>query len=165
LRVDRLWTPWRRAFVEGSKGSADECFLCAGPASNDDRGHLILFRGEFAFVLMNLYPYNSGHLLIAPYEHTGDLAGLEPSIATETMRLTQRAVQVLRRAYSPDAFNVGLNLGQAAGAGVPDHLHVHVVPRWNGDTNFMPVLGATKVLPETLDQTYDRLQPLFGDGA
>ncbi len=112
-------------------------------------------------MLLNLYPYNSGHLMVAPYVHTGDLARLERDVAAEMMHVTQRCVAVLERAYAPEAFNVGLNLGKPAGAGLPDHLHVHVVPRWNGDTNFMPVVANTKVLPESLDQTYDRLEPLF----
>jgi ATP adenylyltransferase len=159
--VERLWTPWRRAFVEGGERRSGECFLCAIPAEHDDRANLLLLRGAGAYVLMNLYPYNNGHLLIAPYLHHGDLATLEPGIAAEVMTLTQRSVDVLQRAYRPDAFNVGMNLGQAAGAGAPDHLHMHAVPRWNGDTSFMPVLGDTKVLPETLEETYERLRPLF----
>jgi ATP adenylyltransferase len=160
--MERLWTPWRRAYIEGAADPvAAGCFLCAAPAAHDDRANLILVRTELAYVIMNKYPYNSGHLLIAPYVHTGDLAGLEPDIASALMVLTQRCVGVLQQAYSPEAFNVGMNLGRPAGAGVPDHLHVHVVPRWTGDTNFMPVTGGTKVLPETLDQTYDRLAPLF----
>jgi ATP adenylyltransferase len=118
-------------------------------------------RGEQAYALLNLYPYNSGHLMVAPYLHTGDLATLDPAIAQELMRLTQRCVDVVQRAYHPEGFNVGMNLGKPAGAGLPDHLHIHVVPRWTGDTNFMPVVGETKVLPESLDQTYDRLEPLF----
>jgi ATP adenylyltransferase len=113
------------------------------------------------FVLLNLYPYNSGHLMVAPYAHTGDLARLETPVASDLMSVTQRSVEALQQAYTPQAFNVGMNLGRAAGAGVPDHLHMHVVPRWNGDTNFMPIVGETKVLPETLDQTYDRLAPHF----
>jgi ATP adenylyltransferase len=163
--MERLWTPWRAAFVEGAKAadtaSADACFLCAKPAEHDDRANLILFRSTSAYVLMNLYPYNNGHLLVAPYAHTGDFARLETSAAQDVQALTQRCVDVLQRAYGPDGFNVGMNLGKAAGAGVPDHLHTHVVPRWSGDTNFMPVLGQTKVLPETLDHSYDRLKPLF----
>src|SRR5437762_1635284 len=163
--VERLWTPWRRAFVEsaGGAGPAPACFLCdiasADPAR--DREHLLIHRGERAIALLNRYPYNNGHLLIAPREHTGDYARLEPTAASALTALTQRAVAALERAYRPDAFNVGMNLGRAAGAGLPDHLHVHVVPRWAGDTNFMPVVGNTKVLPETLDQTYERLLPLF----
>jgi ATP adenylyltransferase len=157
--VERLWTPWRKAFVEG--GGDLTCFLCAKPAEEDDTQNYILYRAENVFVVLNRYPYNSGHLMVAPYAHTGDFAGLDASVATDLIHVTQRSVAILRRAYQPDAFNVGMNLGRTAGAGVPDHLHVHVVPRWNGDTNFMPVVGETKVMPESLDQTYDRLAPLF----
>jgi ATP adenylyltransferase len=161
--MERLWTPWRAAFVEGSQATSGDaaCFLCTKAAEHDDRANLILYRSPSAYVLMNLYPYNNGHLLVAPYAHTGDFAGLEAAIAQDMLELTQRCVGVLQRAYSPDAFNVGMNLGKAAGAGVPDHLHTHVVPRWSGDTNFMPVLAQTKVLPESLEHSYDRLEPLF----
>jgi ATP adenylyltransferase len=160
--VERLWTPWRRAFIESAADdSAPGCFLCTHAASHDDRANLVLQRAARVYVLMNLYPYNSGHLMIAPYEHTGDLAGLDAVTAAELMHVTQRAVGVLTDEYRPHAFNVGMNLGRVAGAGVPDHLHIHVVPRWNGDTNFMPITANTKVLPESLDQTYDRLEPRF----
>jgi ATP adenylyltransferase len=163
--VQRLWTPWRRAFVEGSVPSpasgGPACFLCATPAAQDDRAALIVYRGPSVFVLLNLYPYNSGHLLVAPYEHTADLAGLDSMVASELMHVVQRSVGVLEQVYRPEACNLGVNLGKPAGAGVPDHLHVHIVPRWNGDTNFMPVIAGTKVLPETLDQTYARLAPAF----
>jgi ATP adenylyltransferase len=161
--MERLWTPWRRAFIEGATANTHSgCFLCTKPAEHDDRANLILWRGERAYVLLNLYPYNSGHLMIAPYAHTGDLATLDSATAQEIMALTQRCVGVLQQAYRPAGFNIGMNLGMPAGAGVPDHLHVHVVPRWAGDTNFMPIVAGTKVLPETLDQTYARLAPLFG---
>jgi ATP adenylyltransferase len=160
--VERLWTPWRRAFVEGAGERSEECFLCKKAAEHDDKRNLILWRGKTVFVLLNLYPYNSGHLMVAPYLHTGDLASLDAGIASEMMHVTQRSVAALQRAYAPDAFNLGMNLGRSAGAGVPDHLHIHVVPRWDGDTNFMPVTSDTKVLPETLDQTYARLAPYFG---
>jgi ATP adenylyltransferase len=160
--VERLWTPWRRAFVEsGDKRQDEGCFLCAKAAEHEDRQNLILARREHVFVLLNLYPYNSGHVMVVPYDHTGDFVGLDLATATDIMVTTQQAVDVLERAYRPDAFNIGLNLGKPAGAGLPDHLHVHVVPRWNGDTNFMPVIAGTKVLPESLDQTYERLEPLF----
>ncbi len=164
--MDRLWTPWRRAFVESAgttENGAGACFLCQKPAESPeaDRDNLVLFRGDRAFVLLNLYPYNSGHLMIAPYEHTGDYPGLSPETAHEMTALTQRCVAILTEAYRPEAFNIGMNLGRPAGAGLPDHLHIHVVPRWNGDTNFMPVIGNTKVLPERLEQTYDRLAPYF----
>jgi ATP adenylyltransferase len=162
--MERLWTPWRRAYIEGTsddqKGD-DACFLCLGAATTDDRAKLILFRGDSAFLLLNLYPYNTGHLMIAPFAHVGELAALDTAIAEEMMRLTQRSVDVLGRAYRPHGFNVGMNLGRPAGAGVPDHLHIHVVPRWTGDTNFMPIVADTKVLPESLEQTYERLEPYF----
>jgi ATP adenylyltransferase len=161
LGVERLWTPWRREFIEGIDKRAGECFLCTVPSEHDDRGNLLLFRGERVFVVLNRYPYNSGHLMVAPYAHTGDLPTLESPTADELMHVTQESVDVLQRGYRPDGFNIGMNLGRVAGAGLPDHLHVHVVPRWGGDTNFMPVVAETKVLPESLDQTYDRLEPLF----
>jgi ATP adenylyltransferase len=162
--VDRLWTPWRRAFVEGAADTRsynDECFLCAAPAQHDDTANLIVMRSKSVFVLLNLYPYNTGHLLIVPYIHEGDLARLDPDIASEMMAITQRSVDVVHQVYKPDGFNVGMNLGKSAGAGVPDHLHIHLVPRWNGDTNFMPIVADTKVLPESLSETYARLQPVF----
>lgn len=167
-RLERLWTPWRLVFIEQASAPAaapaePACFLCAKPAEppERDRANLVLYRGERAYVLLNLYPYNAGHLMVAPYGHLGDLPALPAPEAAEVWALTRQAVAVLTTAYRPQGFNVGLNLGTAAGAGVPGHLHVHVVPRWHGDTNFMPVVGHVKVLPETLEQTYDRLRPLF----
>jgi ATP adenylyltransferase len=160
--VDRLWTPWRRAYIEGTNNRAKDCFLCSiAQHAEHDRRNLVLLRADSVFVLLNLYPYNSGHLMVAPYAHTGELVGLDPDVAAEMMHVTQRSVDALQRAYNPDAFNIGLNLGRAAGAGVPDHLHVHIVPRWSADTNFMPVVANTKVLPESLEETYDRLEPYF----
>jgi ATP adenylyltransferase len=162
--VERLWTPWRRAFIEGAAANSGPggCFLCDHAADpGRDRQHFVLARAERVFVLLNLYPYNSGHLMVAPFQHTGDFAHLDSQTATELVRITQRSVDALTRAYSPDAYNVGMNLGRVAGAGLPDHLHVHVVPRWSGDSNFMPIVAQTKVLPETLDQTYERLKPFI----
>jgi len=160
--VERLWTPWRREFIEGNNTARTACFLCdhaADPAH--DRQNFVLARGQTVFVLLNLYPYNNGHLMVAPYEHTGDLANLDHAISAELMAFTQRSVHAIGRAYTPDGFNLGMNLGKVAGAGVPDHLHVHVLPRWSGDTNFMPIVAETKVLPESLGQTYERLAPYF----
>ncbi|MBI2756385.1 MAG: HIT domain-containing protein [Chloroflexi bacterium] len=167
--MERLWTPWRRAFIESAarpEAKPPSCFLCANPAAGieRDRVHFILYRGERTYALLNLYPYNSGHLLVAPYQHTGNFAHLDPATSAEMAALAQRCVAALTEVYRPHAFNLGMNLGEAAGAGVPDHLHTHVVPRWNGDTNFMPVLGSTKVLPESLEQTFDRLRPHFQAG-
>jgi ATP adenylyltransferase len=154
--VKRLWTPWRMEFVTKAD-SATGCFLCDKPAENRDAENLILLRGERVFAVLNLYPYNSAHTLIAPFGHRGDFGTLDSITSEELMAMTQRVVRALTEEYRPEGFNIGMNLGRAAGAGVPDHLHVHVVPRWASDTNFMPVTADTKVLPETLDRTYARL--------
>jgi ATP adenylyltransferase len=161
--VERLWTPWRRAFIESaSSGNTDQgCFLCTAPAEQNDADNLLVHRDERVFVILNRYPYNSGHLLVAPYAHTGDFVALDASTAADLMHVTQRSVGILQQEYRPHAFNLGLNLGRTAGAGLPDHLHVHVVPRWEGDSNFMPIVAETKVLPESPDQTYARLAPHF----
>lgn len=154
------------AYVGKSGSLEDEqkaCFLChhASAPPDQDEGNLVLQRGEHAFVVLNLYPYNSGHLMVAPYSHTGDLPRLDPASGQDLWQLTQRVVAILQREYRPDGFNLGMNLGRIAGAGLPDHLHVHIVPRWSGDTNFMPVVGDTKVIPETPQQTFQRLKPHF----
>lgn len=152
------------AYVGKSGAGEDEgCFLCRHAAAPPDHDptNLVLFRGELAFVVLNRYPYNTGHLMVAPLVHEGELPRLDPLIGHAVWDLTRRAVEVLQREYRPDGFNLGMNLGRVAGAGLPGHLHVHVVPRWNGDTNFMPVVGDTKVMPETLDRTYERLRPHF----
>ncbi|MGD9891592.1 MAG: HIT domain-containing protein [Dehalococcoidia bacterium] len=144
--------------------AATGCFLCEKPREDADHRNLIVFRGERVYAVLNLFPYNTGHVLVAPYAHEHDLAALDPATAAELMRVTQTVVGALREEYRPDAFNVGMNLGRPAGAGVPDHLHMHIVPRWTGDTNFMPVLAETKVLPESLDQTYARVSARLHDG-
>ncbi len=138
------------------------CVFCDKITAPDEAEH-VLFRGQFAYITLNRYPYNNGHLLIIPYVHAASLEDLDPPTLTELMLLTNLGLAVLRRAYRPDGFNIGVNLGQAAGAGIADHVHVHVVPRWNADTNFMPIVGDTRVIPETLDQTYERLWPLFDE--
>ena len=138
--------------------AATGCFLCEKPREDADERNLIVARVERVYAVLNLYPYNTGHTLVAPYAHGGDLTALDAETSAALMALTQRVVAALRDEYQPDAFNVGMNLGRPAGAGVPDHLHVHIVPRWTGDTNFMPVLAETKVLPESLEQTYARLR-------
>ncbi|MGI8552287.1 MAG: HIT family protein [Dehalococcoidia bacterium] len=159
--LQRLWTPWRSAFI--NEPTAPGCFLCRLAAADpaDDPANLVLYRDVSAYVLLNRFPYNSAHLLVAPLSHVGDFAKLSEAVRDSLFRLAQRAVALLNTEYRPEGFNVGMNLGAVAGAGVPDHLHVHVVPRWGGDTNFMPVLAETKVLPESLEQTYARLRPHF----
>ena len=165
--MERLWTPWRMRYVSSaddeSGGQPDGCLLCVLPAQDASRDaeNLLLYRGERAFVLLNLYPYNTAHLMIAPFLHTGDLAALPSDDGSELLALAQRAVTAIGGEYRPDGFNLGMNLGRVAGAGLPDHLHLHVVPRWSGDTNFMPLTAETKVLPESLQQTYARLKAVF----
>lgn len=154
--TQRLWSPWRMEYIE----KADDvpgCIFCVKPAEERDRKNGILYRGRTAFIMMNAFPYNTGHLMVAPYKHTADLYELSDEELLETSRLVRYSVRLLTAAMNPDGFNLGVNLGRPAGAGFADHVHWHVVPRWNGDTNFMPVVGNTKVLPESLEATYDRL--------
>jgi ATP adenylyltransferase len=153
--VRRLWAPWRLSYVAGPKDPG--CVFCAAPAAGDDRAALIAHRGALAFVILNRFPYNSGHLMVVPFRHVARLDDLSPEESRAMMDLTSLAILGLDRALSPEGFNVGMNLGRAAGAGIEAHLHMHVVPRWVGDTNFMPVLDDTKVLPQHLDETYTQL--------
>ncbi len=156
--MERLWRPWRGAYVRNAESLCDEgCIFCAKPESGDDRAALILHRGATAFVIMNLYPYNTGHVMVAPFRHAGDLEDLEEAERAELMELTLLMVRAVRSAMRPPGFNLGMNMGKAAGAGYDQHLHMHVVPRWQGDTNFMPVLAGSKVMPESITATYDRL--------
>jgi ATP adenylyltransferase len=158
LPAERLWAPWRLQYIRGEK--SDECIFCTKPAL-DDESALIVRRGERCFVILNAFPYTSGHVMVAPYDHTADLAGLEQETASELMTLTQESINAIRRAYRPEGFNVGSNLGTVAGAGVADHLHFHVVPRWEGDTNFLSVIGEVRVLPESLEDTQRTLKDAF----
>lgn len=144
-----------------SAGGDDACFLCDGHAADDDLGTHILWRGESAFILLNAFPYNTGHVMVAPNRHVADTDDLDPSERAGFMEATFLAKKVIDEAMKPQGFNIGMNLGVAAGAGVPGHLHMHVVPRWGGDTNFMTTVGATKVLPEMLAETDAKLRPLF----
>jgi ATP adenylyltransferase len=157
LGLERLWTPWRMQYVASAEQSTG-CFLCEKPREQRDAENLILWRGERVFAILNLFPYNTGHTMVAPYAHEGDLTRLDSAIAAEMMAALQRMVRVIGQEYRPDGFNIGMNLGRVAGAGVPDHLHIHIVPRWGGDTNFMVLTANTKVMPETLDRTYERLR-------
>ena len=186
--MDHLWTPWRYAYVtnedtrEGRAGvpaalaawpGDHHCVFCnliaaadyavehGTPPEDADRAANIVLRGKTCYVCLNAYPYTSGHVMVVPYVHEGSLGALAPEVAQEMMALTQRSAAAQERAYSPDGFNVGLNVGKAAGAGVAGHLHMHVLPRWVGDTNFMTVTGETRVLPELLEQTWRRLREAF----
>ncbi len=153
--MKHLWAPWRLAYVAGPKDAG--CFLCEALASKDDRATLLVHRAEQGFLILNRYPYNRGHLMAVPNRHVARLDALTKEEADTLIQLSILAVRVLAHMAGPQGFNIGMNLGQAAGAGIEDHLHMHVVPRWIADTNFMPVIGDTKVLPEHLEYTYDRL--------
>lgn len=148
------------SYVGGSSKPAG-CIFCLKAQDGQDPQNYVLSRGPLAYVLMNVYPYNNGHLMIAPYRHIGDLGGLAGEELADMMHLAQESLAVLGRSLRPEGFNLGFNQGKAAGAGIDDHIHLHIVPRWMGDTNFMPVVGTTKVLPESLDATYARLRPLY----
>jgi ATP adenylyltransferase len=152
-----LWAPWRARYVAGEAPAG--CIFCGALAAGDDPGRLILARAGTAFLILNAYPYASGHLMVVPVRHVASLEDLSEPEQLDLLAATRRALAALRVAYRPDGFNLGANLGRAAGAGVDGHLHVHVVPRWAGDTNFMPVVGGARVLPEALDDTYRRLRP------
>jgi ATP adenylyltransferase len=158
--MKRLWTPWRFAYLMAPKESAGTgCIFCDKIQAGADRDaeNLVVKRGKFAFVMLNLYPYSNGHLLVAPYQHTGELETLDGETLQEMMMLVSQGITALKGAMAPHGFNVGANLGRVAGAGVEDHVHLHVVPRWNGDTNFMPVLADTRLIPELLPQTRENL--------
>jgi ATP adenylyltransferase len=157
--MERIWAGWRMKYIlEGTADVGEGCFLCDLPATNDDAAHLILSRTELSFAIMNLYPYNTGHTMVAPLRHVGEIEDLRADEVSDVMALMQRVIVATKAAMSPDAFNIGMNLGRVAGAGIVGHLHAHVVPRWAGDTNFMPVLGDVKILPESLEDTYQKIR-------
>src|SRR5579883_10302 len=151
--MDYLWTPWRYQYVTSS-GKPDRCVLCAAGESTDDRESLVVYRGETAYVILNRYPYTSGHVMIVPYVHVSTLQDLSDETVAEMARLAKLTERHLRALYHPDGLNIGMNLGKSAGAGIAEHLHLHALPRWTGDTNFMTVVGETRVMPEELDVTW-----------
>jgi len=149
-----LWAPWRIEYITGEKDNG--CIFCDKPKEGNDKENLILFKGETSFIIMNRYPYSNGHLMAVPYRHTNNMSELNDNERLELMDLTTKCIEILD-IMNPDGFNVGMNLGTAGGAGIDDHLHFHIVPRWNGDTNFMPLIGDVKVMPEYLEDTYKTL--------
>ena len=157
--MEFLWSPWRYDYLASGGKKPDSCVFCVGEdrAPERDAERLIVFRGTHNFVILNLFPYTSGHLMIAPYEHRDTIAGAKPEQMLEMMELSKRAVVALQEIYKPDGFNLGMNLGAAAGAGIREHFHLHVVPRWIGDANFISITGETRVLPEELAVTYRRI--------
>ncbi len=160
-KMEVIWAPWRIGYILGEK--SEGCFLCEKVKQNQDPQNYILERGEYVFVILNIFPYNSGHLILAPYRHIGKISEIAEEEMLEMGKMLQKWTQLLEEALNPEGFNLGLNLGEVAGAGLKDHLHYHIVPRWKGDTNFMPVLADTKVIPVSLNATYQLLRKLLQD--
>ncbi len=159
--MQHIWSPWRMTYIQSSEPVKD-CVFCRLMRQPDGPDNLIAVRGERAFVILNRFPYTSGHCMVVPYEHQPSLELLEAETRAEMMELTSRVVRALREEYRPDGFNLGMNIGEAAGAGIAEHVHLHIVPRWGGDTNFMSSISETRVLPETLEQTYARILNRWG---
>lgn len=156
--MENLWAPWRMAFIAPKTPKSNECIFCTQPAAQRDDDYHIIYRGELCYIMLNLYPYNNGHVMVAPYQHMGSISQFDSATLTELMSQVQLALKALRFAMNPDGFNMGINEGKVAGAGFADHTHFHIVPRWYGDTNFMPVIADIKVMPEHLDTVYRQLK-------
>jgi len=157
-----LWAPWRMQYIEEAAGAEEqECIFCTKPKENRDEENYIVYRGETCFIIMNIYPYNNGHLMIAPYRHVATPLELTEKEMLELMKTVNIGIKALEKAFNPHGFNIGINLGRAAGAGIVDHIHIHVVPRWQGDTNFMPILAETKIIPQHLRETYRKLRQII----
>ncbi|ADI32580.1 HIT family protein [Staphylothermus hellenicus] len=148
-----LWNPWRYEYIRSTLKPRRKCVFCELPKKKDEEAYIV-YRGKYSYVVLNAYPYNSGHLLIVPYKHTPSIEDLEPEILMEMIELLNKSIKTLRKSFTPDGFNIGLNIGRAAGAGVEEHVHIHVVPRWVGDSNFMAIIASTKTLPISLQKTY-----------
>ena len=157
--MEQIWAPWRIKYIRMEKSRG--CILCEKPGQNNDAPNYILYRGDKNFIIINAYPYNPGHLMIAPYRHTASLDELTNEELHEHFEIVSRSIKVLKQAFNPDGFNLGINMGKVAGAGIEDHFHTHIVPRWQGDTNFMPVISDVRVVPEALAETYEKLQGKF----
>lgn len=158
--MEYLWSPWRMKYIQSNK-EQDGCVFCLAQELQDSPENLIVHRGKRAFVILNRFPYTSGHLMAVPYDHQATIIDLEGDTRAEMMELSNQCILVLKKVYRPQGFNVGINIGGAAGAGIREHVHMHIVPRWNGDTNFMSALGDTRVLPETLEETYWRIRKMW----
>jgi ATP adenylyltransferase len=164
MSENRIWAPWRLKYVEDAdKDNEDQCIFCAKPALGDDETALIVHRAEHSFAILNLFPYTNGHLMISPYEHIGRIQEIPAVTTNEMMALAKQAMDRLEQVYRPQGFNVGFNQGRAAGAGVEHHIHMHIVPRWGGDTNFMPVIADHRVMPQSLEDSYRAMVGAFGE--
>ncbi len=155
--MDRLWATWRMAYITGEHKKESTCVFCDAPKHNNIEDVLILHKGKYCFVIMNLFPYNNGHVMVIPYRHTSDVTSLTYKESAEMMKLIRIMTKAIKQTLNPEGFNIGMNIGRPGGAGIADHLHTHIVPRWTGDTNFMPVLGDTRVISEHLETTYKKL--------
>ncbi|TES94502.1 MAG: HIT domain-containing protein [Candidatus Cloacimonadota bacterium] len=160
--MDKIWAPWRSKYIL-NKDKEEGCILCNRLKKQKDEENYILYRGKRTFIIMNIFPYNNGHLMVAPYRHTGFIEVLDSGVGKELFDSLTLGVKILKASLEPDGFNLGMNLGRVAGAGIEDHLHIHIVPRWNGDTNFMPVLTDTKILSFSLDEVYKLLRKALND--
>jgi ATP adenylyltransferase len=157
--MEQIWAPWRIDYIRMKKPK--ECILCRKPKENNDVQNYILYRGDKNFIILNSFPYNPGHIMVAPYRHIAGPEGLTDAELHEHFETVRRSIKILAEVFSPAGFNIGMNLGRVAGAGIDDHIHTHIVPRWQGDTNFMPVLSDTRVVPEALEETYEKLKGKF----
>lgn len=162
--AERLWAPWRLSYIEKASDAGGGCIFVDLPAQANDRENLILYRGKTAFVMLNAFPYTNGHLMVAPYRHTAEMSELTDEELLEINQLVAKCLEWIKATYKPEGFNIGVNLGHAAGAGIPTHIHWHVVPRWAGDTNFMTTVGEVRVLPQSLPESYDRLRQAVENG-
>ena len=157
--LKKLWAPWRMQYINGiDDHKKNGCIFCDKPRENMDDKNYIIYYGKTCFVILNIYPYNNGHLMIVPYKHTSKMEELDSETRLELMDTVTITMEAVKRVMRPDGFNLGMNIGRTAGAGIDEHLHIHLVPRWNGDTNFMPVIGCTKVICESLEDTYEKLK-------
>jgi ATP adenylyltransferase len=158
--MERIWAPWRMTYIGGNNGDHG-CVFCLNESSGQDEARLVLHRSQWCFVMINRYPYTNGHLLVCPYRHTSEIESLSSEEMLDMFTVVQLGCSVLQQAVAPQGINIGMNLGKSAGAGVDQHLHMHIVPRWTGDTNFMTVVAGARVVPESLQDTYSKLKPLF----
>jgi ATP adenylyltransferase len=159
--MEKLWAPWRMKYILDSKESSDQCIFCELPLQKNDEQNYIVFRSKLSFVMLNKFPYNNGHIMVIPYKHESDYTELDQDILADIQQLIQKSLIALKNCMEPHGYNVGLNLGRTAGAGIDAHLHYHIVPRWSGDTNFMPVISDTKVISESLEESWQKLSLEF----
>jgi ATP adenylyltransferase len=156
MGMENMWSPWRMKYIIDAANSG-ECVFCSAPTRADGVENLIVHRGKSVYAILNLYPYTSGHLMVVPFAHVASIEDLPIETRHEFMEMTSEAIGILRKVYQPEGFNIGINMGSAAGAGIAEHVHIHIVPRWAGDTNFMSIVGETRVLPEELEETFKRI--------